>query len=311
MTDLTTVPLHPEHPSAQAPDAPAPLYKSKKAFLTAQQQLLDYLEETYPQHFGKQGQPWAIGMRDEIIIALSSTAFEESLIRHTLHYFSRSVRYLTNCILSGYGAPRYHLNGEQEGNITRRELIFALTQLSGLVQRKDPVQAENYRVWSMREMVLGLLHGDLTEEELERAKVRKKVVKRASELAAEPEQLDRLQLRNKRTGKLHPSVYASPYLPTNLHKAFQLRHPEHVTSGKLKNKSKSKRRARVTTVTMQKKRQERTVTKSAMSAKGPSFTGHYNPNGVGRPVSSERTPKQTTVVVKKRRRFAVPGPVGA
>ena len=214
MTDLKTVPLHPEHPSAQAPDAPAPLYKSKKAFLAAQQMLLDYLEQTYPQHFGKQGQPWAIGLRDELIDALSHTDFEEPLIRQTLHYFSRSVRYLTNCILSGYGAPRYHLNGEKEGTIARRELIFALTQLSGLVQRKDPVQAEHYRVWAMREMVLGLLHEDLTADELDRAKVRKKVVKRAVGLAADPETLgDQLQLRNKRTGELHPSVYASP-VPT-------------------------------------------------------------------------------------------------
>lgn len=231
------IPLHPEHPSARLPGAPAPLYASLRAFRSARDSLLNELEARYPDHFGKQGQPWAIGLREALIDALGGT-YPIPLIRAALHHFSRSVRYLTNCALSGVGAKRLTLDGTHAGEVSRRELIFALTQLSGMVQRKDPEQAARYREWAMREMVLGLRHGDIDAEALAQAKVRKTVIRRATTMATDDAMLDTLKLRNKRSGVLHPAIYAMPYLPTNLQRAFQKRHPDHITTSKLRNKAK-------------------------------------------------------------------------
>jgi len=234
MTDELIVPLYPDHPRAQKQPEAAPLYNSKAAFQNARTKLLQTLETRYPDHFGKQGQPWAIGLREDLLAAMADSGFAEPLLRHTLHHFSRSVRYLTNCVLSGYGAPRLRLDGTPEGTVNRRELIFALTQLSGMVQRKDEDQCQQYRLWAMREMVLGFLHGDLDAEALEKAKVRKSLIKRAQKLAEDEAAVAELQLRNRRSGEPHPSVYAMPYLPLTLQKAFLKRHPDHITTGKLK-----------------------------------------------------------------------------
>lgn len=279
----TTLPLHPEHPSALLPGAPAPLFPSLRAFRSARDALLRELETQYPDLFGKQGQPWAIGLREALIEALGDR-YPEALIRAALHHFSRSVTYLTNCALSGVGAKRLTLQGQFEGEVTRRELIFALTQLGGMVQRKDPEQAKRYREWAMREMVLGMRRGDIDAEALAQAKVRKTVIRRAVAMAADDAMLDALKLRNKRTGVLHPSIYAMPYLPVSLQRAFQKRHPDHITTSKLRNKAKKEKPA-------------------PRRSAGPVLTPKGMTRGDRGPADKGRGPR---VVVKRRRSANLP-----
>lgn len=229
----------PLYPSDKTSDdtLPQPLYASKDEYKLARSALLDYLAATYPTHFGTEGKPWAIGIREELLAALSELkAYPPLLVTQALHHFTRSVSYLTNCALSGLNTDRVRLDGNAEGVVSRRELIYALTQLSGLVSRKDKEQGVAYREWALREMVLGLLHDDITVEGLEQSRVRKKVVLKAIKLSQCAEITATLKLRHKRTGELHPAVYAAPYLNDGLYKQFKDRHPDHVTSRKSKAK---------------------------------------------------------------------------
>lgn len=303
----SVIPLYPEHPSAKRANATAPLYPSLREYRDARDALLAKLEARFPLHFSTQGQPWAIGIREPLIKAYRDE-YPEALIGAVLYHFTHSVRYLTNCVLSGVGADRLTLTGKKAGTVSRREMVFALTQLSGQVSRREPEQARNYREWAMREMVLGLVRGDLTPQSLAKTKVRNTVIRRAVLLAEDEASLDELKLRNQRTGELHPSVYAMPYLPTNLQWAFHKRHPSHITARKLKTKAKAKAKPR-------QRREEAPKARQASSAK-PSGVIRRESETIQRPVIEVRdtvptvkpsaAPKGPRVIVKRRRRLPLP-----
>jgi hypothetical protein len=235
MSQPNKAPLYPSD-KASEDTLPTPLYSSKEAYAKARTALLDELAMKYPTHFSNEGQPWALGIREALLAELEPLGHSALLITQALHHFTRSVPYLTNCALSGLSTPRVGLDGQLEGVVTRRELIYVLTQLSGLVRRKDRVQAAAYREWALREMVLGLLHDDVTPEGLVQSRVRKKVVTKAQQLAACSETPSTLKLQHKVTGTLHPAIYAAPYLNDALYQQFKERHPDHVTSRKTKAK---------------------------------------------------------------------------
>ena len=187
------------------------LYATKAEYSAARNALLNTLRKLYPDHFSTSCRPWAVGLREAVINELCNTHYPVELITHTLNHFTTSVNYRTNCVLHGIGTPRLRLDGQTEGELTRQDLIYALNQLSGLIRRRDPVQAAAYREWALREMVLGLLRGDITDADLIHSRVKLKVIRKAQLLSVCPETPQRLKLRHRRTGELHPAIYAAPH----------------------------------------------------------------------------------------------------
>lgn len=232
----TKTPFYPDHAYTSESPELTPIFESKEAYVAAQTKLGEELTKNFPKHFGKDGQPWSVGIRDELIAHFTTKGHAPELIAQTLHFEARSVNYRVNCMLAGVNANRIGFDGSADGQLSRRDFIYNLTQLSGLVRRKDRKQAWSYKEWALRETVLGLVHGELTREDLINANLKVKFVDLCVEFANDPKAIDALALKNKRTGELHPSVYGAPYIPDELFNAFKKRNNGHVTAGKKKPK---------------------------------------------------------------------------
>lgn len=227
-------PFYPDHVySNESPDM-VPLYESKEAYTAAQDQLNKELTEQFPLLFGRDSRPWAVGIREELIDIYTAKGYPQELVAQTLHFEARSVNYRVNCMLAGVNADRVGICGKPQGKLSRRDFIYNLMQLSGLVRRKDAKQSWSYHEWALRETVLGLIHGDFTREDLISAKLKVKFVDLCVKFSKDEQAIKALILRNKRTGELHPSVYGAPYIPDELFNAFKKRNDGHVTAGKKK-----------------------------------------------------------------------------
>lgn len=229
-------PFYPDHAYAAESPELTPVFSSKDEYVAAQAKLVDELTKSFPKHFGKESQPWAVGIREELIEHFTKKGYASELVAQTLHFEARSVNYRVNCMLAGVNADRIGFDGQPDGHVSRRDFIYNLTQLSGLVRRKDRKQSWSYKEWALREMVLGFVHGEYTREELINSNLKVKFVDLCLSFANDTKSIEALALKNKRTGELHPTVYGAPYLPDELFNSFKKRNNGHITAGKKKPK---------------------------------------------------------------------------
>ncbi|MDK1290087.1 ProQ/FINO family protein [Pseudoalteromonas umbrosa] len=226
----------PEQATSAEPHTTEPLYADQAAYEGALFALKKDLLRHFPMHFGKNSQPWSVGIREQLIKHYQSKGYPPALVIQALHFEARSINYRVNCMLAGVNAARIGLDGQADGCLSRQEFIYNLMQLSGLVRRKDKKQSWAYKEWALRETVLGLVRNELTRESLIAANLKSKFVELCVRFANDPQAIEALALKNKRSGALHPAVYGAPYIPDELFNAFKRRHHGHITAGKKKPK---------------------------------------------------------------------------